>query len=131
MTGTTLYERLGEREGIQTVVDDFYDRLLADEELGPFFDDADLETLRRTQTEFLCETAGGPETYDAAPVRDAHLDVPFTRQHVQRAITHLTESLDAAGVPDEDAETVIQAVAAYEDDLLATADDGPDAGGGE
>ncbi|WP_436930734.1 group I truncated hemoglobin [Halosimplex halobium] len=124
MTETRLYDRLGGREGIRAVVDEFYDRLVADDELGPFFEDADLEMLRRTQTEFLCEAAGGPESYDAAPVREAHLHVPFTEDHILRAIDILEETLAAFDVPEEDADKVVQAVAAYEADLLATpADD--------
>jgi hemoglobin len=119
VTESTLYERLGKREGIRAVVDDFYDRLLADEELAPFFADADVETLRRTQTDFLCEAAGGPETYDATPVREAHLDVPFEAAHIQRAVEHLSESLAAFDVPEDDAAAVIGAIAQYEDDLLA------------
>ncbi len=119
MTESSLYERLGERDGIRTVVDDFYDRLEADELLGPFFADADLERLRRTQTEFLCEAAGGPERYDAEPVREAHLHIPFEPKHIQRAIDHLEATLEDHGVPEEDAQAVVGAIAQYESDLLA------------
>jgi hemoglobin len=119
----TLYARLGKRDGIRAVVDDFYDRLLEDEKLGPFFEDADVTRLRRTQTEFLCEAAGGPETYDAEPVRAAHLDVPFTPAHIERALELLRESLASFDVPQEDAELVVEAIAAYEADLLASAED--------
>ncbi|WP_335998819.1 truncated hemoglobin [Halorientalis halophila] len=121
MSETTLYERLGGRDGIRAVVDDFYDRLVADERLGPFFETADMEQLRRTQTDFLCEAAGGPETYDAPPVREAHLDVPFEPADINRAVALLMESLDAFEVPEDDAAAVVEAVAAYEDELL----DGP------
>lgn len=123
MSEKTLYDRLGKKEGIRAVVDDFYDRLLADAELGPFFEGADMEKLRRTQADFLCEAAGGPETYDAEPVREAHLHVPFTPDHIQRAVELLYESLDAFDVPEKDADAVVQAIAAYEEDLLATPDD--------
>lgn len=119
MSEAGLYERLGEREGIRTVVDDFYDRLLADPSLGPFFAEADVEELRRTQTTFLCDAAGGPETYDATPVREAHIDVPFMPAHIDRALRHLEDSLEDADVDDEDASAVVDAVAAYEADLLA------------
>jgi hemoglobin len=124
MSGDDLYERLGEREGIEAVVDDFYDRLLADEDLGPFFEGSDMEMLRRTQADFLCEAAGGPETYDAAPVREAHLHVPFEPGHIERAVELLSESLDAFDVPEEDADAVVGAVAQYEADLLASPDEG-------
>lgn len=120
MGDSTLYDRLGGRDAIAAVVADFYDRLVADDLLGPFFADADLESLRRTQTDFLCEAAGGPETYDATPVREAHLDIPFEPAHVQRAVALLQESLDAFDVEGADADAVVGAVAAFEDDLLAT-----------
>jgi hemoglobin len=123
MSEQTLYDRLGGHDGIRAVVDDFYDRLVADDDIGPFFEGSDMELLRRTQTDFLCEAAGGPETYDAAPVREAHLHVPFTPAHIQRAVELLEESLDAFDVPEDDAETVVEAVAAYESDLLAEPDD--------
>jgi hemoglobin len=123
MGDSTLYGRLGGKEGISAVVDDFYDRLVADDLLGPFFEDADLDSLRRTQTLFLCEAAGGPQEYDATPVKEAHLDVPFEPKHIQRAITLLYESLDEFDVPDEDADAVVGAVAQFEDELLATPDD--------
>ncbi len=122
MAQDTLYERLGGHDGIRAVVDDFYDRLEADDSLGPFFEGADVAELRRTQTDFLCEAAGGPETYDAAPVREAHIDVPFTPEHIERAVELLYRSLEEFDVPDDDADAVVEAVAAYEDELLATPD---------
>ena len=123
MTGETLYERLGGHDGIRAVVDDFYDRLLADDDIGPFFAGADMEKLRRTQTDFLCEAAGGPETYDAEPVREAHLHVPFEPEHIRTAVELLYESLAAFDVPEEDAEAVVGAVAEYEQELLASPND--------
>lgn len=125
MGDETLYSRLGGQEVIRAVVDDFYDRLLADDELGPFFEDANMEMLRQTQTDFLCEAAGGPEIYDAAPVREAHLHIPFTAGHIQRAVELLYESLAEYDVPDEDAEKIVQEIAAYEEDLLARPDGEP------
>jgi len=122
MSGDRLYDRLGGEAAIRAVVDDFYDRLVADPELGPFFDDADLEHLRETQTDFLCEVAGGPQTYDGPPVKEAHLDVPFEPEHIQRAVELLYESLAAFDVEGEDADAVVDAVAQFEAELLA----GPD-----
>ena len=128
MSDATLYERLGGREGVRAVVDDFYDRLLADDNLGPYFEDADMAKLRRTQTDFLCQAAGGPETYDAEPVREAHLHVPFTPADIQCAVELLHESLAAFDVPDDDADRVVGAVAAYQDELLARPEAGDNAG---
>ncbi|RNJ25358.1 group I truncated hemoglobin [Halosegnis longus] len=123
MSGERLYDRLGGREGIADVVDDFYAQLVGDEELGEFFADANIKRLRETQTDFLCEAAGGPETYDGPPVREAHLHVPFTPEHIDRAVELLYQSLEEHGVPDEDADAVVEAVAAYQEELLARPED--------
>lgn len=122
MSSETLYDRLGGYDGISAVVEEFYDALLADADIGPLFATADMAELRRTQTDFLCEAAGGPERYDGPPVREAHAHVPFTPGHIQRAVALLYGALDAFDVPDADADAVVGAVAAFEQDLLA----GPD-----
>lgn len=119
MPDDLLYERLGGREGIRAVVDAFYDRLLEDDQLGPYFADADMERLRRTQTEFLCEAAGGPETYDADSIEEAHRHVPFTPADIQRAIELLETTLAEFDVSEADADAVVQAIAQYESELLA------------
>jgi hemoglobin len=120
MTAESLYDRLGGRNSIRNVVDTFYDRLLEDPELGPFFDGADLEKLRRIQTDFLCEAAGGPETYDAESVRTAHLEIPFEPHHIQLAIEHLECGLEDHDIPEDDAEMIVEAIADFEEDLLAS-----------
>ena len=119
-----LYDRLGSREGIAAVVDDFYAQLVGDDELGEFFEGSDIQRLRETQTAFLCEAAGGPETYDGPPIREAHLHVPFTPAHIERAVELLYRSLDEYGVTGEDADAVVEAVAAYQEELLARPNDG-------
>jgi hemoglobin len=123
MTEQALYGRLGGHDAIRAVVDEFYDRLSADPQLGPFFEDADLERLRRTQTDFLCEAAGGPERYDGPGVREAHLDVPFEPEDIERAVEILYASLEEYDVTGEDADAVVGAVAAYQDELLASPDE--------
>ncbi|MDZ7744999.1 MAG: group 1 truncated hemoglobin [Halobacteriales archaeon] len=123
MTQGRLYDRLGGREGIADVVDDFYAQLVGDDELGEFFANADIKRLRETQTDFLCEAAGGPETYDGPSVREAHLHVPFTPDHIERAVELLYQSLDEHDVADDDADAVVAAVAAYQEELLARPDD--------
>jgi len=120
----TLYDRLGGREAIRAVVDEFYARLLDDDELGQFFADTDMESLKEDQTDHLVEAAGGPAEYTGPDIREAHLHVPFTPALIERSVEHLEASLDAFDVTGEDKAAVVGAVTRYEDDLLATPDDG-------
>ena len=45
MSGKSLYDRLGGEVALDAVVDEFYDRVLADEELRPYFADVSMDEL--------------------------------------------------------------------------------------
>src|SRR3954451_6335625 len=49
----SIYERLGQENGIRTAVDDFYQRVLADPALAGYFDGVDMRKLRGHQTALL------------------------------------------------------------------------------
>jgi hemoglobin len=118
MDATSLYDRLGGADGIETVVDEFYDRMLADERIQPFFEDVDMERQRRHQTLFISQVAGGPAEYSGENMRAAHRNLDLTREEFEAVVTHLRTSLDACGVDDTDADDVIAAVRGLEDDVL-------------
>jgi hypothetical protein len=42
----TLYQQLGSEPAVEAVVDEFYDRVLADESLAPLFKDVPMAQLR-------------------------------------------------------------------------------------
>lgn len=114
-----VYERLGGRKGIRAVVNDFYETLTEDDELSGFFEDADVGRLKDAQTEFLCEAAGGPESYDGEAVREAHVDVPLEPSDVRRAVAVLRETLESHGVREDDVDAVTAVIAARERELVA------------
>ena len=49
----TLFERVGGKQVIAELIDEFYDRVLVDPELKPFFKDTSVDKLRRMQREFF------------------------------------------------------------------------------
>lgn len=114
----SLYERLGGRASIEAVVDEFYERVLADESLAPYFVDADVDELRRHQTAFLTAVAGGPDAYDGRKMRAAHDHLDVTAGVFERVAEHLAAALSAFDVPEGDREKVLSAVASYEDAIV-------------
>lgn len=107
MSENTPYARLGVA-AIRAVVDTFYDAVLADEELAPWFthlDDERRGRLRRHQTALLTQVLGGPSSYPdvAASLRDAHaaLDPPVTDEAYDRVCLHLVAALREHAVPDD------------------------------
>lgn len=58
----TIYELLGERR-IYRLVDEFYQRVYADEVLAPIFENTIIEEVKDKQFRFLCQFLGGPQHY--------------------------------------------------------------------
>ena len=62
---TTLYVKYGSRL-TSGMAECFYDRVLVDPELAPFFEGIDVEKLREHLADFLTVLTGGPNLYRAA-----------------------------------------------------------------
>jgi hemoglobin len=100
---TSLYEKLGEETSISAVVGDFYERVLADETLAPFFEGVDMSSLRRHQASFLSAATGGPKAYTGPDLAEAHANRGIGDGNFDRVVEHLIGALSKAGV----AETTI------------------------
>jgi hemoglobin len=77
----TLFVRLGGEAGLTRIVDLLYERLLADDYLGEYFMDVDIEQLKASQLGFLRRLFGDRDSvYAGAPMRDAHKGQLVTEQ---------------------------------------------------
>lgn len=114
----TLYERIGGAEGIRHLIDAFYDRVLADPELAPFFQDTSMEKLRRMQREFFTVALGGSTDYTGKPLDRAHAGRGITARHLQRFMDHLLATLSAdLDLDHEDENAVADRIWKYADDV--------------
>jgi hemoglobin len=116
----SVYEEIGGAEAIAAVVDEFYDRVLADDQLAEYFADSDIDELRAHQTAFLSAVAGGPGEYAGADMREAHAHLDLTEDDFQRVADHLRESLEAFDVPPAHVDAILSEVASLKADILAT-----------
>jgi hemoglobin len=94
---TSNYEQIGGAEAIETVVEDFYVRVLADEELAGFFIRTNMTRLQGKQAEFFGAALGGPEPYTGAPMRQVHQGRGITMHHFNLVAGHLANSLRRPG----------------------------------
>lgn len=76
-----LYDEIGGQETIDKLVDAFYPRVYADEELSPLFE-GDMEEIKRKQKMFLSQFLGGPALYSKAfgppAMKERHLPFKIT-----------------------------------------------------
>jgi hemoglobin len=115
---SSIYEQIGGTAALETVVEDFYARVLADQELAGFFSGTYMSRLKGRQVEFFAAALGGPEPYTGAPMRQAHQGRGITAHHFDLVAGHLTESLAAAGVPAGTVEQIIGAIAPLADEIV-------------
>lgn len=108
---SSLYESLGEHEGIEGVVDDFYDRVLEDERVNGYFEDVDMARQRAHQTAFLTAAVGGPDSYDGDDMRTAHAHLDLSAAEFDIIAEHLTTALAENGVGEAEIDAVISEVA--------------------
>jgi hemoglobin len=121
----TLYERIGGAEAVAALVDRFYARVIADDELRPYFDHVALDKLRRMQVEFFSAALDGPIVYSGRPVIHAHHGLRITRMHFQAFVGHLFATLSDHALSEEDRYAVIARINTYADDVLGSGGTGP------
>ncbi|OBB72151.1 group 1 truncated hemoglobin [Mycobacterium sp. 852014-52144_SCH5372336] len=113
----SIYEQIGGHEVLEGVVEDFYIRVLADDQLAGFFTGTNMARLKGRQVEFFAAALGGPEPYTGAPMRQVHQGRGITVHHFNLVAGHLAASLAAAGVPAETAGQILEAIAPLSDEI--------------
>src|SRR6202049_4427271 len=108
---SSIYSQIGGYEALEAVVNDFYGRVLADEELAGFFPGTNMARLKGRQVEFFAAALGGPDPYTGAPMREVHQGRGITVHHFTLVAEHLAAGLTAAGVPSETVDQILAAIA--------------------
>lgn len=114
---TTLYEQIGGRETVERLIDDFYDRVLADPHLAPFFEQTSMDKLRTMQQEFFASALDGPATISELDLSYIHHGRGIRVSHFNRFVQHLLETLEAIGVDEEQQMEVIRRISTYVNDI--------------
>jgi hemoglobin len=118
MTTPTLFQRLGGEVSIDVAVDQFYDRLLNDPELAPFFASVDMRRQRAHQKAFLAMALGGPRKYGGRSLGEAHSHLDINDRHFDLVAGHLAAVLEGLGVPQELIDEVVMAIDGLRDIVL-------------
>ena len=116
---TSIYDKIGGHEAIEVVVEDFYVRVLADDQLAGFFAGTNMNRLKGKQAEFFAAALGGPEPYTGAPMKQVHQGRGITMHHFNLVAGHLGDALAAAGVPAETVTEILCAIAPLAPDIAS------------
>lgn len=108
----SMYDEIGGEAAVTAVVDDFYDRVLNDEQLTLYFEGMDMAALRAHQVKFISSVAGGPVEYDGEGMREAHDHLDISEADFAAVGQHLEAALRENGVEDHHIEAIMAEVAA-------------------
>lgn len=104
----SLFERLGGEAAIEAAVVGFYERIMSDPTLAPFFDGLDMGAQIKKQIAFMTMAFEGPSRYTGRDLRTAHarlVERGLNDSHFDSVQIHLRETLEELGV---DAATVTE-----------------------
>lgn len=118
MSEQSLYERVGGEAFITTMVGAFYERVLADPLLEPFFRHVEMDKLINMQIEFFSTALGGPLHYSEKQIYHAHFGKAIKQKHFAQFVNHLLKTLQHLELKTRDIEDIIARVNTYVDDVV-------------
>ena len=107
----SLYEKIGGHDALEVVVEDFYCRVLDDDQLAGFYAGSNMKCVKARQVEFLSAVLGGPGPYSGTPMRQVHEGRGITMHHFAMVAAHLADSLSAAGLHPDTITEILRAIA--------------------
>lgn len=114
----SLYDRLGGEAAVDAAVEQFYEKLLADESLASMFANSDMAGLKGMQKKFLTLAFGGPADYSGKSMKDAHQGKGITNDHFGAVAGHLSATLTQLGVPGPEHDEVMAIAASTQGDIV-------------
>ena len=103
----TLFDKYGGFSTISKIVLTFYDRMIEDDDVGPFFDDIDLSKLIDHQTKFISSLMGGPAEFSDDHIELAHKHLVIENYHFDRLKEIVAQTLTDFDVETDDIEIIL------------------------
>lgn len=98
-TTSTLYERLGRRDGIARITRELIKNHLANPLVNSRYGQIkDMDRLERNAIDFFCAGSGGPETYAGKDMLSTHRGMNVSEQEFVSVIDDAMAALQTCGV---------------------------------
>lgn len=120
----TLFQRVGGEPAIAELIDRFYDSVVADPELKPFFENVSMIKLRRMQREFFSAALDGPIEYSGRPLGHVHHGRGITKHHFSLYVGHLIDTLQSFAFKERDVQDIISRINTYADEITGDTSSG-------
>jgi hemoglobin len=116
--GPSLYERLGKKDAITAVVDDFVGRVGNDTRINGKFANANIPRLKMLLVEQICAASGGPCTYTGRDMKTTHAGMGVTGEEFDALVGDLVASLNKFKVPEREKNELLSALGPMKKDIV-------------
>ena len=117
----TLYQRLGGREAIKQVVDDFVANLAADPRVNARFKGLDAAKMAKLQTDLadqICDVTGGPCAYLGRDMKTVHAGMNITEAEWNATVEDLVKTLNKFKVGPKEQQELLGALGGMKKDIV-------------
>ena len=116
--GKSLYDRLGAKEGITTVVDAFVAKVGGDTRINGYFASTDLAKLKMHMVNQICEATGGPCKYTGRTMKQTHAGMGVTDAAFGALVEDLVATLDEHKVGKAEKEELLGILGPMKGDIV-------------
>ncbi len=117
----TLFERLGGEPAVNTAVDIFYRKVMADARINYFFFGVNITEQAAKQKAFLSMAFGGPHQYTGRDMRRSHVKLVgmgMNDRHFDIVLDHLRGTLSELQAPEDLIQEVIDICESTREDVM-------------
>jgi hemoglobin len=118
MARQTLFERLGGKNAIVAVVDDFVARCAADSRINPKFARTDVPRLKAMLVDQVTSATGGPATYTGRSMRETHDGMGVTAGEFDALVADLVATLNQFNVPEAERQELLGILGPLRSDIV-------------
>ena len=114
----SLYDRLGGKDAIVAVVDDFVGNVAADNRINRYFAKTDIPRLKRNLVDQICAGTGGPCQYTGKDMKTAHAGMGIAGKDFNALVQDLGKSLKKFKVPAKEQKELVAILAPMKKDIV-------------
>lgn len=114
----SLYDRLGGKEAIVAVIDDFVGNVGQDARIKKYFEGSDIKRLKSQLVDQVCEAAGGPCKYKGQNMKNAHQGMGIKSSEFDTLVEDLKKTLDKFKVPTNEQNDLLAVLGPMKKDIV-------------
>jgi hemoglobin len=114
----SLYDRLGGKESLMAIIDDFVTRVAADKRINGYFAHANRPRLEQLLVEQICQATGGPCTYTGKGMKAAHQGMGISTEDFDALLQDLSASLDTFKIGEREKDELLTLLRPMKTDVV-------------